>query len=80
MEIEEKIHTALNQHLSGRTTILIAQRVSTISLADRVVLLENGKVAATGTHSELMANEPRYVSILAEAEKKEQQNHGGENE
>jgi len=80
VEIEEKIHTALNQHLSGRTTILIAQRVSTISLADRVVLLENGKVAATGTHSELMANEPRYVSILAEAEKKEQQNHGGENE
>ncbi|MDG2301460.1 MAG: ABC transporter ATP-binding protein, partial [Acidimicrobiales bacterium] len=80
VEIEEKIHTALNQHLSGRTTILIAQRVSTISLADRVVLLENGKVAVTGTHSELMANEPRYVSILAEAEKKEQQNHGGENE
>ena len=80
VEIEEKIHTALNRHLSGRTTILIAQRVSTISLADRVVLLENGKVAVTGTHSELMANEPRYVSILAEAEKKEQQNHGGENE
>jgi len=79
VEIEAKIHDALAKHLSGRTTVLIAQRVSTISLADRVVLIENGVVVADGTHSELMANDQRYVSILAEAEKKDQQDLGGKN-
>ena len=76
VEIEAKIHDALAEHLSGRTTVLIAQRVSTISLADRVVLIENGVVVADGTHSELMANDQRYVSILAEAEKKGQEDLG----
>lgn len=80
VEIEAKIHDALAKHLSGRTTVLIAQRVSTISLADRVVLIENGVVVADGTHSELMANNQRYVSILAEAEKKDQQDLGGKND
>ena len=70
VEVEAKIHSALSEHLQGRTTILIAQRVSTISLADRVVLIEDGRVAAEGTHSQLMANDKRYVAILAEAEKK----------
>ena len=73
VEIEAKIHDALTKHLSGRTTILIAQRVSTISLADRVVLVEDGVVVADGTHSDLMANDHRYVSILAEAEKKQKE-------
>tara|TARA_B100000945_G_scaffold315662_1_gene315199 strand:- start:4358 stop:6028 length:1671 start_codon:yes stop_codon:yes gene_type:complete len=80
VEIEAKIHDALAKHLSGRTTVLIAQRVSTISLADRVVLIENGVVVADGTHSELMANDQSYVSILAEAEKKDQQDLGGKND
>ena len=80
VEIEAKIHDALAKHLSGRTTVLIAQRVSTISLADRVVLIENGVVVADGTHSELMANDQRYVSILAEAEKKDQQDLGGKHD
>ena len=80
VEVEAKIHNALSQHLRGRTTILIAQRVSTISLADRVVLIENGQVAAEGTHSELMANDQRYVAILAEAEKKSRQSLGGNDE
>ena len=76
VEIEAKIHDALAKHLSGRTTVLIAQRVSTISLADRVVLIEDGIVVADGTHSELMANDQRYVSILAEVEKKGQEDLG----
>ena len=80
VEIEAKIHDALAKHLSGRTTVLIAQRVSTISLADRVVLIENGVVVADGSHSELMANDQRYVSILAEAEKKDQQDLGDKND
>ena len=67
VRVEEQIHDALDGLLQERTTILIAHRLSTIALADRVVLLEDGKVAATGTHQDLLANEPRYVQILAEA-------------
>jgi len=66
--VEAAIHQALHELLADRTTILIAHRLSTIALADRVVLLEAGQIVANGTHSELLATEPRYVQILAEAE------------
>ena len=46
---------------------MIAHRLSTINLADRVVLVEGGRVVADGTHTELMAAEPRYVEVLARA-------------
>jgi ATP-binding cassette subfamily B protein len=46
----------------------MAHRLSTISMADRVVLLEDGSVAAQGTHEELMQTEPRYVEVIARAE------------
>ncbi|WP_419864256.1 ABC transporter ATP-binding protein [Candidatus Poriferisodalis sp.] len=62
---EAKIHDALAELLAERTTIVIAHRLSTISLADRVILLDGGRVAADGTHAELMATEPRYVKVLA---------------
>jgi ATP-binding cassette subfamily B protein len=65
VRIESKIHDALSSLLESRTTIVIAHRLSTISLADRVALLEHGRVVATGTHTELMATEPRYVEVLA---------------
>ena len=67
VRVEEQIHDALDDLLQDRTTILIAHRLSTIALADRVVLLEGGRVVASGTHQDLLANEPRYVQILAEA-------------
>jgi ATP-binding cassette subfamily B protein len=66
--VESAIHGALDELLRDRTTVLIAHRLSTIALADRVVLLEDGKIVADGTHQDLLANEPRYVQILAEAE------------
>ncbi len=69
--VEAAIHDALHGLLENRTTILIAHRLSTIALADRVVLLEDGKVVASGTHTELLATEPRYVNILAEADASE---------
>ncbi len=68
VQVEEHIHDALRALLSGRTTLVIAHRLSTISLADRVVLIEGGRVVAEGTHAELMAIEPRYVEVLARAE------------
>jgi ATP-binding cassette subfamily B protein len=57
----------LSNLLEGRTTLVIAHRLSTINLADRVVLVEGGRVVAAGTHAELMASEPRYVEVLARA-------------
>ncbi len=65
VRIESKIHDALATLLDSRTTVVIAHRLSTISLADRVALLESGRVVASGTHAELMATEPRYVEVLA---------------
>jgi ATP-binding cassette subfamily B protein len=68
VQVEEHIHEALRALLADRTTLVIAHRLSTISLADRVVLIEGGRVIADGTHAELMAIEPRYVEVLARAE------------
>jgi len=65
--VESKIHLALVTLLEGRSTIVIAHRLSTIALANRVVLLEGGRVVASGTHSELMATDPRYAEVLARA-------------
>jgi ABC-type multidrug transport system ATPase subunit len=54
--------------MAGRTTLIIAHRLSTISLADRIALMEDGRVIAEGTHAELLAGEPRYVEVLAQTE------------
>jgi ATP-binding cassette subfamily B protein len=66
VRVEQQIHGALRTLMQGRTTLIIAHRLSTISLADRVVLLEDGAVAADGTHAELLATEPRYAAVLAQ--------------
>ncbi|MCB0995634.1 MAG: ABC transporter ATP-binding protein [Acidimicrobiales bacterium] len=67
VRVEEQIHDALVALMQDRTTIIIAHRLSTIALANRVVLVEGGRVVATGTHAELLRTEPRYVAILADA-------------
>ncbi|MBM36836.1 MAG: ABC transporter ATP-binding protein [Acidimicrobiaceae bacterium] len=65
VEIEERIHGSLSGLMRERTTIVIAHRLSTIALADRVVLVEGGRVVADGTHQQLLDGEPRYVETLA---------------
>jgi ATP-binding cassette subfamily B protein len=64
--VEERIHDALTRRRANRTTILIAHRLSTIALADRVVLIEDGKVSDTGRHHDLLASNARYAAILAD--------------
>ena len=54
--------------MAGRTTIVIAHRPATIALADRVVLLDDGKIVAEGTHTQLLAECERYRQVLAQAE------------
>ena len=68
---EEGIHHGLGDLLAGRTTIVIAHRLSTISLADRVVLMEDGRIVADGTHAHLLVTEPRYRAIVAQVEDRE---------
>lgn len=68
VNVEFKIHEALSRLIQTRSTLIMAHRLSTISMADRVVLLEDGRVAAQGTHEELMQTEPRYVEVIASAE------------
>ena len=65
---EDAIHDALHALMRERTTLIIAHRLSTISLAERVVFIDGGRVAATGTHAELLAREPRYAEVLAHAD------------
>ncbi len=60
---ESRIKSALREVMEGRTTFVIAHRLSTIDLADEVVVLENGRVAAQGTHDELLDESPLYREI-----------------
>ena len=53
--------------MHGRTTIIIAHRPATIALADRVVLLDGGKVVADGTHEGLLETSAVYREVLARA-------------
>ena len=63
--VEQRIHASLKEQMKGRTTLIVAHRLSTIGLADRVVLVENGAIIADGTHTSLLASEPRYARVLA---------------
>ena len=65
VEIEERIHGSLNKLLRARTTVVIAHRLSTITLAERVVLVEDGRIVADGSHQHLLDTEPRYAETLA---------------
>jgi len=63
VESEVLIHRALREFMQGRTTFVITHRLSTLEIADRIVLLEAGRVEAVGTHRELMAACPLYQRL-----------------
>ncbi len=62
---EAQVERALRSVLGSTTALIVAHRASTVMLADRVALLEDGRITATGTHSELMATVPAYRDLLA---------------
>ncbi|HVF12683.1 MAG TPA: ABC transporter ATP-binding protein, partial [Actinomycetota bacterium] len=68
VKTEAEILGALADLLEGRTTILVASRPSTVALADRVVLLEQGKVADEGTHHDLLERSGLYRELMGHAD------------
>lgn len=64
--VEHEIHEALRGVMAGRTTLLIAHRRSTLGLADRIAVLDDGRLAALGTHEELEADSPLYRRLLTD--------------
>jgi len=60
---EAQIRLGLREAMKGRTTLIVAHRLSTISLADELVVLEHGRIAARGTHEELLSRSPLYAEI-----------------
>ncbi len=68
VHVEATIYQALRELMATRTTLIIAHRVSTIALADRVVVLDEGRVRADGRHEDLLESSELYRAILAHAE------------
>lgn len=62
---EEEIHATLRQVMAGRTTLLVAHRRSTLRLADRIVLVDGGRVVDEGTHEDLVRRSVLYRNLLA---------------
>jgi ATP-binding cassette subfamily B multidrug efflux pump len=65
VETEAGIQDRLKGLMANRTSVIVAQRISTVLAADRIVVLDRGTVAAQGTHAELMAASPIYREIYA---------------
>lgn len=76
VEVEAAVHDALKDTLPDRTVLVVAHRLSTIGMADRVVVLDEGRVVAEGTHAELLATSAAYNDVLAHVAAHEESEQG----
>jgi ATP-binding cassette subfamily B protein len=60
---EYQIQKALDKLMEGRTSFVIAQRISTVLNADQIIILDQGKIVAQGNHEELLENSALYAEI-----------------
>lgn len=67
-ESEALVQTALNEAVQGRTTIIVAHRLSTIVHADQILVVDAGRIAEAGTHRELLAQQGRYAKLFEAAD------------
>lgn len=65
VETETKIQAALEELRKGRTCFMVAQRISTVLKADKIIVLDKGRIAAEGTHRQLLQSSPIYQEIYA---------------
>ena len=63
VETETKIQDALREIMADRTSFVVAQRISTVLRADKIIVIDMGRIAAEGTHAELMSTSPIYQEI-----------------
>ena len=63
--VEAEIQEALRQVMSGRTTVIVAHRTSTLAIVDKVAFIEGGELVAFGPHDELLRTVTRYAEVLA---------------
>ena len=65
---EQKLHLAMREFLRGRTTLIIAHRLSAVRQADRALVFEDGTIVEDGSHEDLMRNDGLYASLYRHAE------------